>query len=128
MNVHPPGRPTSVKTFFRVSNVGKIFFAALLALALGRGAMVRLLSARPLVYLGEVSYSTYLAHFFLFILWKIAFVDATMQLGWVSLAGFLALVLLASAALYRWVEKPAQQWLNAHPPRWLVRPAAVPAP
>lgn len=103
------------------------FLTGLLALALGRGASERLMSARPLVYLGEISYSTYLAHFFLFILWKIAFVDVSLQLGWVGLVGFLALVLAASMALYHGLEQPAQRWLNARPPRWAVRSDIVAA-
>jgi peptidoglycan/LPS O-acetylase OafA/YrhL len=96
------------------------FFAGLLALALGQGATVRLLSAKPLLYLGEISYSTYLAHFGLFVAFKLLFVDATFQLDWLQLECFLALVLAASAALYHGVEKPAQRWLNARPPRWAV--------
>lgn len=97
------------------------FFAMLLTLALGRGGIVRLLASKPLVWLGEVSYSTYLAHFLLFILYKLAFVDSSLQLGWAGLAGFLALVLAASAGLYYGLEKPAQRWLNRHPPRWVLR-------
>jgi peptidoglycan/LPS O-acetylase OafA/YrhL len=98
------------------------FFTGLLALALGRGPLVQLLGGKVLTYLGEISYSTYLAHFLLFILFKLAFVDASLQLGWGGLAGFLALVLGASIALYHGLEKPAQRWLNARPPRWAVRP------
>lgn len=107
--------------------VPALFLALLLALALGRGPLVSLLGGRVLTWLGEVSYSTYLAHFFLFILWKIAFVDASLQLSWASLAGYLLLVLAASAALYYALEKPAQRWLNRHPPRWAVRAPALPA-
>ncbi|MFM5924605.1 MAG: acyltransferase family protein [Novosphingobium sp.] len=103
------------------------FFAGLLALALGRGPLVRVLGGRVLTYLGEISYSTYLSHFLLFILFKLAFVDATLQLGWAGLAGFLALVLAASIALYHGLEKPAQRWLGARPPRWAESPAALPA-
>lgn len=104
-----------------------VAFTGLLALAAGRGWLVRILSSRPLLYLGEISYSTYLGHFLLWTLWKIAFVDESLQLGWFSLAGYLALVLAASILLYHGVEKPAQRWLNARPPRWVMRPAAVPA-
>ncbi|MFM5950311.1 MAG: acyltransferase family protein [Novosphingobium sp.] len=103
------------------------FFAGLLALALGRGPLVQLLGAKALTYLGEISYSTYLAHFLLFIMFKLAFVDTSLQLGWGGLAGFLALVLAASVGLYHGLEKPAQRWLNAHPPRWAARPVPVPA-
>ena len=103
------------------------FFSGLLALALGQGPIVRLLGSRVLTRLGEISYSTYLVHFLLWIVWKLLFVDASLQLGWASLAGFLATVLGASILLYHWVEKPAQRWLNARPPRWAMRPAGVPA-
>lgn len=103
------------------------FFSGLLALASARGWVVRLLSCRPLRYLGEISYSTYLAHFLLWALWKIAFVDASLQLGWASLGGFLALVLTVSIVSYHGIERPAQRWLNAHAPRWIARPTAVAA-
>ncbi|MEJ2411301.1 MAG: acyltransferase [Novosphingobium sp.] len=46
---------------------------ALLGLALGKGVVVKSLSARPFVYLGEISYATYLAHFLLFKLYKLMF-------------------------------------------------------
>lgn len=94
-------------------------FALLLgALAWDRGPIARGLAARPLRYLGEISYSTYLAHFGLFIVWKLLFVGPSLQLGWAGLAGYLALVAAASALLYHGLELPAQRWLNAHPPRW----------
>ena len=101
------------------------FVTGLLALALGRGMIVRALGGRALRYLGEISYSTYLAHTFLFLLFKLAFVDASLQIGWAALAGFLLLVFIVSAALYHLVEKPAQRWLNRRPPRWPAR--VVPA-
>lgn len=93
-----------------------VFAAGLMALALDRGAVAGLLGAAVPRWLGEISYSTYLAHFFLLILYKIAFVDETLQMGWVALGGYLLLVLLASAVLFHVVEKPAQRWLNMHRP------------
>lgn len=99
------------------------FAAGLLALALDTGPAARALASRPLRWLGEVSYSTYLAHFFLFVLFKLAFVGDDLQLGWGGLAGYLALVLAASAALYGGLEKPAQRWLNARAPGPAARPA-----
>ena len=68
--------------------------------------------------MGEISYSTYLVHSLAFTLFKIAFVGPTLQLGWAALAAYLAVVLVLSAALYHWLEKPAQRWLNHRPPRW----------
>lgn len=99
------------------------FAAGLLALALDRGPVARFLASAPLVRLGEWSYSTYLAHFFLFVLFKLAFVGENLQLGWAGLAGYLALVLAASAGLYAGLEKPVQRRLHARAPRFLARPA-----
>lgn len=85
--------------------------AALLALAWDKGWIARMLGARVPHWLGEVSYSTYLGHYFLLVLFKIAFVDASLQMGFGQLAGYLLLVLVASGALYYGVEKPGQRWL-----------------
>lgn len=91
--------------------------AGLLALALDPGPVARALGRGAILWLGEVSYSTYLAHFGLFIVFKLLFVDASLQLDWRQVAGFAALLLAVSGLLYRLVEQPAQRWLNAHPPR-----------
>ena len=99
------------------------FASGLAALALSRNVITRNLGRGALLYLGEISYSTYLAHFLLFIVYKQIFVDASLQLGWLGLCGFLALVLAASMALYHFVEKPAQRWLNRHPPRRSATPS-----
>ena len=90
--------------------------AALLALACDRGMLARTFGSGVPHWLGEISYSTYLAHFFLLILFKIAFVDASLQMGPGGLVGYLLLVLVASAALYYGVERPGQRWLNACTP------------
>ncbi len=97
-------------------------FSAILALALDRGPVARALSTKAAVYLGEISYSTYLSHFLLWILFKLAFVDADLQVGWVGLAGYFALVAAASVGLYHCVEKPAQRWLNDRRPGWAKAP------
>ena len=93
------------------------FACVLLALALDRGTASRLLGSAPLRWLGDVSYATYLTHFFLFILFKIAFVDDGGQLTAGALALFLVLVLAVSAAAFHLFEKPAQRWMNARRPR-----------
>ena len=103
------------------------FFTGILALSLDRGPVARALSTRVAVYLGEISYSTYLAHFLLWIVFKMAFVGPDLQIGWAGLAGYFATVALASVALYHGVEKPAQAWLNARRPRWARTPQLAPA-
>lgn len=121
------GLTAAALTLPETALVPPLFFTGLLALALDRGPVTRLFGTRPVLYLGEISYSTYLAHFGLFILFKLAFVDASLQLGWRGLAGFLALVFVTSAALYHGLEKAAQRWLNRHPPRRRVAPESIPA-
>ncbi len=101
-----------------------LFFTTILALALAKGPVSRALSTRQAVYLGEISYSTYLSHFGLFVVFKLFFVDESLQIGWAGLAGYFALLLIVSVALYHGVEKPAQRYLNRFTPR--IR-SAVPA-
>jgi peptidoglycan/LPS O-acetylase OafA/YrhL len=90
-----------------------LFLAGLLlAIALTADHPLNPLASRPVHYLGEISYSTYLVHFLLYILFKLIFVadPANVPLGLIGL--FLLLTLLASVALYHGVERPAQRALN----------------
>ncbi|MGP1281757.1 MAG: acyltransferase family protein, partial [Parasphingopyxis sp.] len=88
------------------------FSGLLLAAALTANRARNPLAAGPLHYLGEISYATYLAHFLLFVLFKLLFVDDSGQIGVAGLAGFLALTLIASILLYHAIERPAQRALN----------------
>ena len=88
----------------------------LLAIALNQGWVARLLGTGPLHWLGEVSYSTYLSHFGLFIVFKLLFAAADLQLGALQLAGLVALLVLVSGLLHAMVELPAQRAINALQP------------
>ncbi len=92
--------------------VPAVFAALLLALALNRGPVARLLASAPLRWLGDVSYATYLVHFPLFIVAKLFLVGEDLLLSAGGFAAYLAVLLALSAALYRWLEKPAQRALN----------------
>jgi len=86
---------------------------AALVLLLAQTSAVRHnpLSSRLAVFLGEISYSTYLAHFLLWTLFKIVFVTDPLAVS-LPLAGmFLVLTLAASFILYRVVELPARRWM-----------------
>lgn len=90
-----------------------IFLAGLLlALALTADRPGNPLAARPIFYLGEISYSTYLVHFLLYILFKILFVEDPANVSPPLIGLFLLLTFLASVALYHGVERPAQRALN----------------
>ena len=84
------------------------FACLILALTTGRN---RLLGGRTLARLGEISYSTYLAHYFLKDWTKFLLVRPGIP-EWVVFAAYLGATLIASALLYRWVEKPGQKWMR----------------
>ena len=67
----------------------------------------------PLHYLGEISYATYLGHFMLFIVFKLALVDDARAIPPLLVALYLAMVLGSSVALYHLIERPAQNWVNS---------------
>lgn len=94
--------------------VAPAFASLLLALALTSGMRGNPLDWSGLHYLGEISYSTYLSHFLLFFIFKLAMVSDPDAIPPVLVALFLALVLMTSIALYHLVERPAQQAVN----RW----------
>ncbi|MWV26543.1 acyltransferase family protein [Erythrobacter sp. GH3-10] len=91
--------------------------AMLLALALDSGPVARVLSVRPLVWLGDVSYATYLVHFPLLIIFKLVAVDEDLQISPAVFAAYALVLLALSGGLYRWLEKPAQSWLNGRMPK-----------
>lgn len=68
---------------------------------------------RPLVFLGEISYATYLSHFMLFIWFKIAFVEDAANIPPPLVALYLALTFAASALLYQWVEVPGRRFARS---------------
>ena len=88
------------------------FAALLLALALTAGKPGNPLEAAPLHYLGEISYATYLSHFLLWFAFKLVFVHDTHAMSRPLIALYLVLVLASSMALYHWIERPAQRWVN----------------
>jgi peptidoglycan/LPS O-acetylase OafA/YrhL len=90
-----------------------LFLAGLLlALALTADRPGNPLAARPIQYLGEISYSTYLVHFLLYIVFKIALIDDPADVPPPLIGLFLLLTFAASVALYHGVERPAQRALN----------------
>ena len=93
------------------------FAALLLLLALTTGLPGHPLEGRTLHYLGEVSFATYLAHFPLWIVFKLAFVTDAYAVPPQLIALYLATVLASSIALYHLVERPAQRAINTPSPR-----------
>jgi peptidoglycan/LPS O-acetylase OafA/YrhL len=88
-----------------------VFAALVLVLAFTSAMRGNPLASRPIHYLGEISYATYLGHWMLWMGFKLAFIEDH-DMGWGLFALFLLLVFAASALLYHLVERPAQRWVN----------------
>ena len=90
-----------------------ILFSALVPLLAATSALPRNpLSSRIAVMLGEISYSTYLAHFLLWTVFKIFFVTDPRAVPLAMAALYLVLTLAASFVLYHSIEVPARRWLG----------------
>jgi peptidoglycan/LPS O-acetylase OafA/YrhL len=104
-----------------------VFPWLILAAAYGSSAVNRLLQSRPLQLLGDWSFSIYLMHQPLILL----FFTVSMTLnppatpeqmgakpdtmtGWIICAIVVALTLVVSALVYRFWERPARRWINGH--------------
>jgi len=92
-----------------------VALAVALALGLSRrsGLLAHCMSARPLEFLGRISYSVFLVHFPVCLLVNALFV----RLGWLNPAGAVfgllaawALSLALADQFYRWIEAPAGKW------------------
>jgi peptidoglycan/LPS O-acetylase OafA/YrhL len=86
--------------------------ALLLGVALAGDGPRNPLSWRPIHYLGEISYSTYLGHFLLFIAFKLVLIEDTTRVPLELIGLFLLLMLVASMLLHLLVERPAQRRFN----------------
>ncbi|MEG3176011.1 acyltransferase [Sphingomonas sp. RB3P16] len=93
------------------------FAAGLLLLALTAGRRGNPLEGPALHYFGEISYATYLCHFLLFVVCKLALIDDASAVPPILAALYLALVFGCSVALTHLVERPAQDWMNRLPAR-----------
>lgn len=88
------------------------FAALLLGLARSPGSV---LGRAPFHWLGEISYATYLSHFLLWKLVKLALPTTLAPITQASPAigvAYLLLILAVSHLLHRHLELPAQRWLN----------------
>lgn len=93
-----------------------LFVPLVVTLAIGAGSLPRLLSTRPLVYGGQISFSLYLVHELLHNVWDWVAAEyhlAPSAAGWkVVLIGVLTGCLATAALLYHCVEEPARRWMR----------------
>jgi peptidoglycan/LPS O-acetylase OafA/YrhL len=104
-----------------VATRGQPAFAIVLCFAIGvfalahtRGPLAYFLSLRPIVFLGEISYSIYLLHWVALRVFEYSIGRAVMEVGGLglSLVVVLAGILGASVLTYYGVERPARRYLR----------------
>ena len=117
--------------------VDVLFVPFVIALAVGAGTLPALLSLRPFVYLGQVSFSLYMVHELVHTAWNWAAQQFELPLTpttgskWI-VAALLAACLAAAMLLYHLVEEPARRWMRRMvdvrevPPASHVGPATQP--
>ena len=113
-----------------------VFALVVLVFAFEAGTASAILRLRPLVFLGTVSYSIYMTHVFVerrmfdagYQLEKlfhidlfthreidgqdIVFLGTRLWHGDIAYPGYLALIIAMSFFTYRWIEKPAREWVR----------------
>jgi peptidoglycan/LPS O-acetylase OafA/YrhL len=81
----------------------------ILAMALSRGPLSRLLGSKIMVYLGEISFAVYMTHYIILLAYL---KHASWFSGWSGaqkLMLYIVVVLALSAGLYEFVEKPSRR-------------------
>lgn len=104
--------------------VDVLFVPLVSTLAIGAGTLPAMLSLRPMVYLGHISFSLYMVHELVHTTWNWMVLQFELQLG-SDLAGKAVLLALFAVAiagavlLYHLVEEPARKWMRSmmKPPR-----------
>jgi len=104
--------------------VDVLFVPLVLTLAMGVGTLPALLSLRPIVYLGHVSFSLYMVHELVHTTWNWMALQFELRLG-SDLAGkavllaLFAVAMVGAVLLYHFVEEPARKWMRGmmKPPR-----------
>lgn len=97
--------------------VDVLFVPLVLTLAMGVGALPALLSIRPMVYLGHISFSLYMVHELVHTTWNWMVMQFELRLGSdlagkAVLVGLLAIAFVGAVLLYHLVEEPARKWMR----------------
>lgn len=97
--------------------MGVLFMPLVVALAIGAGTLPAILSTRPFVYGGQISFSLYMIHEPVHTVWNWAVAQYQIVMGKsvakVVVVGLIAIAVLAAMALFRFVEEPARRWMRA---------------
>ncbi|WP_099041221.1 acyltransferase family protein [Mycobacterium neglectum] len=104
--------------------VDVLFVPLVLTLAMGVGTLPAMLSIRPMVYLGHISFSLYMVHELVHTTWNWMVMQFELRLGSdlagkAVLVGLIAVAFVGAVLLYHLVEEPARRWMRGmmSPPR-----------
>ena len=93
-----------------------LFVPLVMTLAIGTGSLPALLSTRPMVYGGQISFCLYMVHELAHTSWTWTAEQFRLTMigngGKLLLAAVLAVTFLAAAVLYHVVEEPARRWMR----------------
>jgi peptidoglycan/LPS O-acetylase OafA/YrhL len=93
-----------------------LFLPVVVALSVGTGPLVALLSTRPMLYGGRISFSLYMIHEPVHTAWDWAVrqyrIDIPMSTAKLVVVGLIVAAVLLSVLLYHLVEEPAQRWMR----------------
>lgn len=109
--------PVALLTAHAVGLVPDLFVAPLSFLVLivylagGRGSVSKVCRHPALVFLGEISYSTYMMHYFVYDWFKFLIVSSDEPVHPLLLLAAFAVIFFGSVFVYKWVERPAQRYI-----------------
>lgn len=93
-----------------------LFVPLVMTLAIGTGSLPALLSTRPFVYGGQISFCLYMVHELAHTSWTWTAEQFELTLfgtgGKLLLAAVLAITFIAAALLYHAVEEPGRRWMR----------------
>ncbi len=115
-SLHLPVELPKVLAFY-VHKSGSFWMFALLIIvfAFAKGYLTRLLSYKPMILLGEISFSLYLVHKTVLEWYQINAVYFERFPAWTVLIGYWLLALLIAYLLHKIIEKPCRKLLIALP-------------
>jgi peptidoglycan/LPS O-acetylase OafA/YrhL len=97
--------------------VDVLFVPLLFTLAVGAGSLPWLLSLRPVVYLGHISFSLYMVHELVHTTWNWTVTQFELTVfptlaGKITVLGLIVVAFVGAALLYHGVEEPARRWMR----------------
>ena len=105
-----------------------LYACIVFGLALNGGPLAHLLSTRPMVFLGNVSYSMYILHVPIYTWLGLAFKHILHRSheGWIWFVCYVLAVIIGSSVFYQFIEEPAHKFLRTRLSRMVPHPAGTP--